>query len=88
MSRTLQGAGAGRFERDRFRAADALILAHTWLNIALQEEMRQVRETLDILLLRVGGSTPPTAGSSPLKLTEFGLKRWRARQDSNLRPSA
>ena len=43
----------------------------------LREEMRhehaETRRTLDTLLLRVGG-TPSTAGSSPLKLTEFGKK--------------
>jgi hypothetical protein len=43
----------------------------------LRDEMRhehaETRRTLDTLLLRVGG-TPSTAGSSPLKLTEFGKK--------------
>ena len=43
----------------------------------LREEMRhehaETRRTLDTLLLRVG-ETPSTAGSSPLKLTEFGKK--------------
>ena len=44
----------------------------------LRDEMRhehsETRRTLDTLLLRVGGGTPSTAGSSPLKLTEFGKK--------------
>ena len=34
----------------------------------------RTRRTLDTLLLRVGGGTPSTAGSSPLKLTDFGKK--------------
>ena len=44
----------------------------------LRDEMRhehsETRRTLETLLLRVGGGTPSTAGSSPLKLTEFGKK--------------
>ena len=64
----------------------------------LRDEMRhehsETRRTLDTLLLRVGGGTPSTAGSSPLKLTEFGKKieariepaAWIAATAERLRP--
>ena len=69
----------------------------TGLN-ALRDEMRhehaETRRTLDTLLLRVGQGTPSTAGSSPLKLTEFGKKiestiepaKWVAATTERLRP--
>ena len=64
----------------------------------LRDEMRhehaETRRTLDTLLLRVGGGTPSTAGSSPLKLTDFGKKieariepaAWIAATAERLRP--
>ena len=64
----------------------------------LRDEMRhehaETRRTLDTLLLRVGSGTPSTAGSSPLKLTEFGKKieariepaAWTAATAERLRP--
>ncbi len=64
----------------------------------LRDEMRhehaETRRTLDTLLLRVGGGTPSTAGSSPLKVTEFGKKieamiepaEWVAVTRERLRP--
>ena len=64
----------------------------------LRDEMRhehaETRRTLDTLLLRVGGGTPSTAGSSPRKLTEFGKKieamiepaEWVAATTERLRP--
>ena len=66
----------------------------------LRDEMRhehaETRRTLDTLLLRVGGGTPSTAGSSPLKLTEFGKKietmiepaEWVAVTRERLRPES
>ena len=64
----------------------------------LRDEVRnqqsETRGTLDTLLLRVGGTERTAAGSSPLKLTEFGKRieaelkpgKWVAATAERLRP--
>ena len=64
----------------------------------LRDEVRnqqsETRRTLDTLLLRVGGTERAAAGSSPLRLTEFGKRieadlkpgKWVAATAERLRP--
>ena len=64
----------------------------------LRDEVRhqqsETRRTLDILLLRVGGSAETAAGNSPRRLTEFGKRieagldpaEWIAATAEELRP--
>ena len=99
------GRWTGRIENGLKSLGERMGAEHTRLEAridtglkTLQDEMRhehaETRRTLDTLLLRVGGGTPSTAGSSPLKLTEFGKKieamiepaEWVAVTRKRLRP--